>query len=744
MNSNQKEILERVLLMMNYDSSKTLNENTQLITEQYTWPTILQQGLKLSKNNTLSGPEWETYLNGLRATTLPDLMKIQKGFSDAGYGAISPDFGLQGFNKPNPTPASIVLENDIYVKSLKNYENRKSKGLNAGIKPTGPQSTLIPAFPFQMQNLFGKTSGQLLDELQKQKTGAQQNKTEQRAVASGCIFKNKTEGDAFREWFNNSYPKLAQKNQLERSGAFCNSYINKAANATFNEGMFKGKKVYDVYKDLTADLSGYNPKSKIPKVDITAQRDKPQSDASKFINQEKHRREMSQIQEKEYAEIFDFSKFPTELPLTQYNKTTGDYGGYEFNYWTEPNTKIKVYIQGKTKDEVFDELIVLYEEKNKKETIDKAYSNELINKLFTKEAIDYALQNCDEEAVVSFFEEIMNGTKKNKNGRIVGKYYRNSKGQSFMAKWDSTKIPCESAFWNEYGLYIQLGGMVAIAILSGGLGLGPSATIFLELAADTALNLYSLKKSVDAQDNDAIKMDLAYVFLPLLMASGPVRAALKSAKFGDEVIESVELQLKSLPPNATKTQVDDLLKNMTPQEQRVIKELGTEEYRDVVQKASKDVVDGIKKTAKAPIGRKISNPLINILVYGTPAVTFLVKKINDIFSQKIGKNINEEEQKLWELALSYFDETEQNKILQTLSSLDSQTMNQIKTKFESGSLGIECKKAINEVISGGKKGVDVENEMKKLNENLRKLDEEFLKSLNLEDEIQISDEPITN
>ena len=349
----------------------------------------------------------------------------------------------------------------------------------------------------------------------------------------GCIFKNKTEGDAFREWFNNSYPKLAQKNQLERSGAFCNSYINKAANATFKEGMFKGKKVYDVYKDLTADLSGYNPKSKIPKVDITTQRDKPQSDASKFINQEKDRREMSQIQEKEYAEIFDFSKFPTELPLTQYNKTTGDYGGYEFNYWTEPNTKIKVYIQGKTKDEVFDELIVLYEEKNKKETIDKAYSNELINKLFTKEAIDYALQNCDEEAVVSFFEEIMNGTKKNKNGRIVGKYYRNSKGQSFMAKWDSTKIPCESAFWNEYGLYIQLGGMVAIAILSGGLGLGPSATIFLELAADTALNLYSLKKSVDAQDNDAIKMDLAYVFLPLLMASGPVKAALKSAKFGD-------------------------------------------------------------------------------------------------------------------------------------------------------------------------------------------------------------------
>jgi len=744
MNSNQKEILERVLLMMKYDSSKTLNENTQLIIEQYTWPTTLKLGLELSKNNTSSGPKWQDYLNQLNGTSLPDLMKIQKGFSDAGYGAISPDFGLQGFNKPNPTSASIVLENDIYVKSLKDYNNKKNKGVYSGYKPTGPQSTLIPEFPPQMKNLFGKTSGQLLNELQKQKDVSQQKKTEQNAVDLGCVFKNKTEGDTFRAWFNDTYPKLAQKNQLDRSGAFCNSYINKIANANFKEGMFKGKKVYDVYKNLTADLSEYNPKSKIPKVDITAKQDNTATYVPQRVNQEIQRKDYEKKMDEEYNKIFDLSKFPTELPLSQYNKRTGGYGGYEFDYWTEPNTKIKVYIQGLTKDEILANLMELYEEKIKGETLDKASGDPLIKQLFTQEAIDYALNNCDVEAVSGFLQEIINGTKRNKYGNIVGKYYKNSKGQSFMAKWDSPKIPCESAFWNEYGLYIQLGGMIAVALLSGGLSLGPTSALLAELAADTALNLYSLKKSVEAQDKDAIKMDLAYVFLPLLMASAPVKSALKSAKFGDDVIQSVESKLKSLPPNSTKTQVDDLLKNMTPQEQRVIKELGTEEYKEVVQKASEDVMNGIKKTSKAPIGRKLSNPLINILVYGTPAVTFLVKKINDIFNQKIGKNINEEEQKLWELALSYFDETEQNKILQTISSLDNQTMNQIKAKFESGNLGIECKKAINEVISGGKKGVDAEKEMKKLNENLRKLDEEFLKSLNLEDEIQISDEPITN
>jgi len=725
MNNNQKEILERVLLMMKYDSSKTLNENTQLITEQYTWPTILQQGLNLSKNNTFSGPEWETYLNGLKATTLPDLMKIQKGFSDAGYGAISPDFGLQGFNKPNPTPASIVLENDIYVKSLKDYQNKEKKGIYAGVKPTGPQSTLIPDNPPQRKNLFGKTSGQLLDELQKQSAANQQKKKEQKSVDSGCVFKNKTEGDAFREWFNNSYPKLAQKNQLDRSGAFCNSYINKIANATFKEGMFKGEKVYDVYKNLTADLSGYDPKSKIPKVDITAQRDKPQSDASKFISQEKQRKVTDQYQDmltQEESEmrayyrnnVFDLSSLPP-YNVARVDINNPDCGPwYKENEWTEPKTIIAVNIKCESPESVLTKLIEIYRKR-------QATSSPLINQLFSQEEIDYALDNCDQEGVLSFFEEIINGTKRNKDGDIVGKYYRNSKGQSYIAQWNEPKIPCESEFWNKYGLYIQLGGMVAISILSGGLGLGPSATIFLELAADTTLNLYSLKKSVEAQNEDAIKMDLAYVFLPLLMASGPVRAALKSAKFGDEVIESVESQLKSLPPNATTTQVDDLLKNMTPQEQRVIKELGTEEYQDVVQRASKDVVDGIKKTADAPIGRKLSNPAINILVYGAPAGSYIYKKLTDIDSILDKNNLaklSAEEKKLWGIALSFLSAQDQDELINALSNLSTDSLENVLRTANS-------EKIIDDYFSSS-----ITDEQRKKNaENIKKDMENFMKDL---------------
>ena len=41
-------------------------------------------------------------------------------------------------------------------------------------------------------------------------------------------FKNKEEGNDFRNWVNDNYPDWAKENQLDRSGQFNNSYIQKA------------------------------------------------------------------------------------------------------------------------------------------------------------------------------------------------------------------------------------------------------------------------------------------------------------------------------------------------------------------------------------------------------------------------------------------------------------------------------------------------------------------------------------
>lgn len=45
-------------------------------------------------------------------------------------------------------------------------------------------------------------------------------------------FKNKTEGNEFREWMNKWYPKTSKKLDLDTSGSFNNSYITKAWNQT--------------------------------------------------------------------------------------------------------------------------------------------------------------------------------------------------------------------------------------------------------------------------------------------------------------------------------------------------------------------------------------------------------------------------------------------------------------------------------------------------------------------------------
>jgi hypothetical protein len=41
-------------------------------------------------------------------------------------------------------------------------------------------------------------------------------------------FRNKTEGDAFRKWLNDTYPKYAKEIDLDPSGEYDNSYIRKA------------------------------------------------------------------------------------------------------------------------------------------------------------------------------------------------------------------------------------------------------------------------------------------------------------------------------------------------------------------------------------------------------------------------------------------------------------------------------------------------------------------------------------
>ena len=715
----KKELLERVLLMMKYDSSRTLNENKKeirVISEQriadlkkipenpqikaaklrgekveeipYTTPERLNwlnhQAESKSAYYKYPYQDFENvlfnFLNDISKMTLQQLVDFQLSYKRS----ITP--GFIGFGKGSF--ADALVDNEIYLRRMKGEKGYptddwvRARGQKPDIDK--PEYSLFKGDVFlRFSPYIGKGAKQITTEMTKSYTDSVKTKNEKKAIDSGCPFKNKTEGDAFRVWFNDNYPKFAVKMDLDRDGDFCNSYIKKVANSTFKDGEYINKKVKDVYIESTIEkkkheefLTNLKNNGPINPMDGGIRMYDDSGELNRYFNSndEIQFKKMSDEMEKYTAQNFDLSGLDDVLKrnnMTKFNvdiTATADATRTKYDSpkqgkgWIEPKTKIFVpkYVLDQGKYAVTSYLREVLDEKKQIENENKISNSKLIKQLFKQEEIDYAFENCIKDNVIAFFQEILDGKKKNKQGKVVGKWYNDSKGNPYMAKWDSTKIPCDTQFWMDYGVYIQLGGMVAIALLSGGLGLGPSATLFLELAADTALNLYSLKKSVDAQDDDAIKMDLAYVFLPLLMAAGPVKAALKNAKFGDEVIESVETKLKTLPPNATKTQVDDLLKNMTPQEQRVIDQLGKEEYKDVVQKASKDIVDGLKKTADAPIIRKLSNPLVNILVYGAPAGAFFVKKISDSFKQKTGKSLTQKENELWGKALAFLDEESQS------------------------------------------------------------------------------------
>lgn len=67
------------------------------------------------------------------------------------------------------------------------------------------------------------------------------NTPQQQTTNTTIPFKNKQEGDAFRQWVNNKYPEWAKKYKLDRSGSYKNSYIKKAFKQYGQEYLNGGK-----------------------------------------------------------------------------------------------------------------------------------------------------------------------------------------------------------------------------------------------------------------------------------------------------------------------------------------------------------------------------------------------------------------------------------------------------------------------------------------------------------------------
>lgn len=673
MNKEQKDILNRVKLFMNYDNKKTLSENYQsILNEQPTASVMDRQNYPIQAalwlNNNLDSSETKTYLDtyknyllSIKDLPLQNLLNISKQLAENGYGPISP--GLYGFNKPNAGVANLPLENQIFILKNKEYQKLKSE------YDKNPSNKLIPQKPeppqYNLLNLIVNSKSAILmgkrTNIPKQileKNDAQK----QQSVLPDTPFKNKEESDRFRAWLLTSYPEYEKKPKPYNVQLISNSINSEALKKAYKEKGKEYEKQKTDIKKIENDLR-YNPEPISSDATKTDAKIFGGMDPNKYIeNLEKQSKkvEKEKEQQKKYDDWvdsqFDFSTFPEAKEKWNYN--TGEFEIiYDQDEWIEPKTKIKINIKGKTKEQVKQELktehIGVKEVKQQEKEEQDLLNNDLLIKIFGKDRITQEIENkeCDFDKKLEFFRNVLRRTGYyNENGKTIGMYYKNTNGVSEFIKWpQNRKIPCVDVWWDKYGMAVQLGGMLAVSILTGGMG---TIGFIIELLLDAGLNVYSLKKNSEAQDEDAMALDFAYLILPFAMMSGPVKAILKNMKFDKNVLKSVENKISSLGKFAQPDDVKRVIDAMSEQEKRVIKELSNEEYKSVLKKVGEDYINNLK--GKGSIARKISNPLVNIFVYGTPIAAYFT--LTKTIEEKIGRSLSDEENLVWQKTMELLDE----------------------------------------------------------------------------------------
>jgi hypothetical protein len=629
MNREQQEILNRVKLLMKYDTKNTLNENFQVISEQYA-PTNekLWQMVNGGDQDSILA-----YACGLKEMNFRQLVNLWKTMSPKS-GVITPD--LQGYGIYNsPTAASVILENEIYLRRKKN-ENDFAKILI-------PLKEILSTKRYGWQakdtsNQVGKTA------VMPESTLLSPGKVDPKKggfVGNTIMFANRPATLICDE--KRVLPKATpkEKKQVEKGMDFTNIPNRKTMFDKF-KFYYEKKNPSQTFDTLDLRKDGENKdKYGVP----------PENSIKKFIEQN------WQYPSDAGTNIYDIAI------SVGYNKTQSKQILEKFG---TQNEKGEIYWKNRTEKEKKQEEIKKQEGEYDKQLSDKQgdlIKNKLVLRVFPNAAELVKDEDCKKQ-YLKFFQAIVDGSVKNKNNKIVGKAYYNSKGQMYYAKWNESTPPCSDEWWDEYGMYVQIGGMLAVSILTGGMG---TIGTIIELIADAGLNLYSLKKNYKAQNEDAVKLDFAYLILPFAMASGPIKQILKNAKFGEETLKSVESKINNLGKYANSDDVKRVLDGMSEQEKRVIKELSKDEYKPILKKVGEEYITGLKGNAK-PI-RKISNPLIHLLVYGTPAAAYTLKKVSEIKNiySKNNKPINVEEEAVWTSIFSKLGETKSNELINNLN-----------------------------------------------------------------------------
>lgn len=304
---------------------------------------------------------------------------------------------------------------------------------------------------------------------------------------------------------------------------------------------------------------------------------------------------------------------------------------------------------------------------------DELYKNEILLRIFKPEQIQKALTDCATSSAYDFLISIIEGYLIGPNGYPVGRYFMKD-GQrtlelyvpKFNVNPEIGNIPCEDAFWYEYGIGIQM----LLGLAAGVLYPVGGALFWAALFTDVVVNAYSLTKSMSAQDPERAKLDVAYIFLPFLVETQAFRGLIDSIRFGSkykEIAKQLTQKLRAIPKVGDKydlLKLKDFFENLSPDEAKLLKYLDKPEFKSVMKTAGREIAETVKKTKpkfKMSYFRRTLQTSSSIFFYGLPSAFHMYDVYINSINRTLGTPLTEQQTNFFNFILAHISEKDREK-----------------------------------------------------------------------------------
>jgi hypothetical protein len=305
-------------------------------------------------------------------------------------------------------------------------------------------------------------------------------------------------------------------------------------------------------------------------------------------------------------------------------------------------------------------------------------NNEILLQIFKPEQITYALTQCAGGEAEAFLREIVRGTIKNKNGRVVGRKYP---GMDDIERYDPLSgsvddkdggIPCQSLAYYQYGIVSQiLVGVLTMALIPVG-----GWVAFGALLTEALVNAWAIKEDMDRQDSDAVKLDVAFLFIPFLLEASAFKRTIQYIQMpnADNVYKGLLQKIRNVPKTNGKydaVALNNLMQSLTSDEKnflKYVKDTNNTELRAFLKEAGKEaekrIMQYASKNTLKPLSafRKNLKGIMTMVTIGVPTGIYFAKVFIDAAEKGLQRPLSEDEKQFISVLSTFYKEDQEKKL----------------------------------------------------------------------------------